>query len=40
MPYVAKIGVYRRECQQVADAGYEGFVLSRARAAHGMSECV
>ena len=27
MPYVAKIGVYRRECQQVADRGYEGFTL-------------
>ena len=27
MPYVAKIGVYRRECQQVADRGYEGFML-------------
>ena len=29
MPYVAKIGVYRKECQQVADAGYEGFTLAR-----------
>ena len=28
MPYVAKIGVYRKECQQVADRGYEGFVLT------------
>ena len=28
MPYAAKIGVYRRECQEVADKGYEGFVLS------------
>jgi cyclohexanone monooxygenase len=28
MPYVAKIGVYRRECQDVADKGYEGFALS------------
>lgn len=26
MPYVAKIGVYRRECQDVADRGYEGFL--------------
>ena len=25
MPYVAKIGLYRKECQQVADKGYEGF---------------
>ena len=28
MPYVAKIGVYRKECQDVADKGYEGFVLA------------
>lgn len=28
MPYVAKIGVYRRECDAVADNGYEGFKLS------------
>ena len=28
MPYVAKIGIYRNECQQVADRGYEGFVLT------------
>lgn len=27
MPYVAKIGVYRRECQDIADKGYEGFSL-------------
>ncbi len=27
MPYVAKIGVYRKECQAVADKGYEGFEL-------------
>ena len=25
MPYVAKIGVYRRECDAVAANGYEGF---------------
>ena len=30
MPYVAKIGVYRKECQQVADKGYEGFALEAA----------
>ncbi len=30
MPYVAKIGVYRAECQQIADRGYEGFELSTA----------
>ncbi len=29
MPYVAKIGIYRQECQQVADRGYEGFMLER-----------
>ncbi len=28
MPYVAKIGVYRRECDAVADAGYAGFRLT------------
>ncbi len=27
MPYVARIGVYRRECQDIADKGYEGFSL-------------
>ena len=30
MPYVAKIGVYREECQRVADKGYEGFALKPA----------
>jgi cyclohexanone monooxygenase len=30
MPYVAKIGVYRRECQAAADQGYVGFKLSKA----------
>ncbi len=30
MPYVAKIGQYRRECQDVADAGYRGFVVGGA----------
>ena len=28
MPYVARIGVYRRECQAVADDGYAGFALA------------
>ena len=28
MPYVAKIGVYRKECQEIADNGYEGFMLA------------
>ena len=32
MPYVAKIGVYRKECQVVADDGYRGFTLARAAA--------
>jgi len=32
MPYAAKIGIYRRECQAVADKGYEGFILSTAGA--------
>jgi len=27
MPYVVKFGHYRRECQQAADNGYEGFAL-------------
>lgn len=30
MPYAAKIGVYRRECQDVVDRGYEGFNFSEA----------
>lgn len=30
MPYVAKIGLYRKECQEVADQGYEGFELAAA----------
>jgi len=30
MPYVAKIGVYRQECQAVADQGYQGFMLAAA----------
>ena len=29
MPYVAKIGVYRRECDAAAAQGYAGFTLSR-----------
>ena len=28
MPYVAKIGVYRKECQAVADEDYRGFTLT------------
>ncbi len=30
MPYVARIGTYRNECQEVADHGYDGFILGRA----------
>jgi len=33
MPYAAKIGVYRAECQAVADKGYEGFVTGGQDAA-------
>lgn len=31
MPYVAGCGQYRRECEQVVEHGYEGFVLRAAR---------
>jgi cation diffusion facilitator CzcD-associated flavoprotein CzcO len=31
MPYVAGCGNYRRECEEIADRGYEGFVLGRER---------
>jgi cation diffusion facilitator CzcD-associated flavoprotein CzcO len=27
MPYVARIGVYRKECQDIVDKGYEGFTF-------------
>ena len=37
MPYVAKIGVYREECQRVADQGYEGFALEAAPSAETAS---
>ena len=37
MPYVAKIGVYREECQRVADKGYEGFALEAAPSAETAS---
>jgi cation diffusion facilitator CzcD-associated flavoprotein CzcO len=29
MPYVAGCGNYRRECEEIVDRGYEGFVLGR-----------
>jgi cyclohexanone monooxygenase len=29
MPYVGGCGPYRRECDEVAARGYEGFVLGR-----------
>jgi cyclohexanone monooxygenase len=28
MPYVARIGVYRKECQDIVDKGYEGFTFA------------
>jgi len=28
MPYVGGVGAYRIKCDQVAAAGYEGFVLA------------
>ena len=31
MPYVAKIGLYRKECQDIADQGYAGFTLAPER---------
>jgi cyclohexanone monooxygenase len=31
MPYVAGCGTYRRECEEIVERGYEGFVLGRAR---------
>jgi cyclohexanone monooxygenase len=37
MPYVARIGVYRQECQDVADQGYAGFVLGTGPAATASS---
>ena len=38
MPYVAKIGVYRKECQDIADRGYEGFVLADSPVAQPQAE--
>ena len=29
MPYIAGVGVYRKECDDVATKGYEGFVLEK-----------
>ena len=31
MPYVAGCGNYRRECEEIVERGYEGFVLGRER---------
>ena len=31
MPYIGGVGVYRQKCQEVADAGYVGFHLTRGR---------
>ncbi len=33
MPYVGGLGVYRRRCDEVAERGYEGFILEPASAA-------
>ena len=30
MPYSGGVGTYRQKCNEVAEAGYEGFILSRA----------
>lgn len=38
MPYVAKIGLYRRECQEVVDKGYEGFALSKSSSSQPCTE--
>jgi cyclohexanone monooxygenase len=27
MPYVGGVGEYRRQCEEIVEAGYEGFVL-------------
>ena len=31
MPYVGGVGTYREICDEVAERGYEGFVLTAAR---------
>ena len=33
MPYVGGVGAYREKCDEVRDAGYEGFTLTRAATA-------
>ena len=38
MPYVAKIGAYRAECDEVAEKGYEGFELSSAAGRDGQRQ--
>ena len=30
MPYIGGVGVYRKKCQEIADAGYTGFRLAQA----------
>ena len=30
MPYLGGVGAYREKCDEVRDAGYEGFILTRA----------
>lgn len=40
MPYVGGVGVYRQRCDEVAAAGYEGFVLGPASPAASKRETV
>ena len=30
MPYVGGVGNYRKKCNEIADNGYEGFILEAA----------
>jgi cyclohexanone monooxygenase len=36
MPYVGGCGNYRRECEEVVERGYEGFVLGAGGLASGI----
>ena len=31
MPYVGGVGNYRKKCNEIADNGYEGFILDAGR---------
>ena len=35
MPYLKGVGVYRKKCDEVAQSGYRGFVLSGATVGAG-----